>query len=179
MTAAADATLRAPCPSINSPQRRLNAGGLWSPSLARRAYPNVRFGEVRWRPRLALSGPFRRFQPDAALGSLKRQLGDAPNCATSALWIGGQRASFGLEGCRTMDVSMEKSIGRAIGFMVIVITVFVVGEIWQPDDPVQDQVGAQEDMESGSQPASQLAPPASQPGGDQSPTDGQQAAASG
>src|SRR5215831_13291566 len=81
--------------------------------------------------------------------------------------------------CRTMDVSMEKSIGRAIGFMVIVITVFVVGEIWQPDDPVQDQVGAQEDMESGSQPASQLAPPASQPGGDQSPTDGQQAAASG
>jgi hypothetical protein len=82
---------------------------------------------------------------------------------------------IGLE-VSTMDVSMERSTARAIGLAVVVITILVVGKIWQPDDPVQDQVGAQE---SGSQPASQPATHAGQPGGDQAPTDGQQAAASG
>src|SRR5215469_4281895 len=83
--------------------------------------------------------------------------------------------------CRIMDVSMERSTVRAIGFVVILITIFVVGEIWRPDDPVEDQVGAQEggQIESGAQQATQLAPPAGQPGGDQTPSAGQQAAASG
>ena len=72
-----------------------------------------------------------------------------------------------------MDVSMESGTGRAIGLAVIVITIFIVGEIWRPDDPVENQVGAQEDrIESGSQAASQPAPPASQPGGDQTPISG-------
>jgi hypothetical protein len=74
-----------------------------------------------------------------------------------------------------MDVSMERSTARAIGLVVIVIAIFVVGELWKPDDPVENQVGAQEDGESGSQPATQLAQPASQP----PPADAQQAAASG
>ena len=73
---------------------------------------------------------------------------------------------------------MERSTVRAIGLAVIVIALFVVGEMWKPDDPVESQVGAQEDSEYGSQPATQLAQPASQPGG-QTPTNGQQAAASG
>jgi hypothetical protein len=78
-----------------------------------------------------------------------------------------------------MDVSMERSTGRAIGLVVIVIAILVVGAIWRPDDLVQNQVGAQEggQIESGAQPATQ--PPASQAVGDQIPTDGQQAAASG
>jgi hypothetical protein len=75
-----------------------------------------------------------------------------------------------------MDVSMERSAVRAIGLAVIVIAIFVVGQIWQPDDQVENQVGTQE---SEPQPATQLAPPGSQPAGDQTSTDGQQAAASG
>jgi hypothetical protein len=78
-----------------------------------------------------------------------------------------------------MDVSMERGTVRAIGFAVIVIAILAVGEMWKPDDPVENQVGAQEDAEYGQQPATQLAQPASQPGGDQTPTGGQQAAASG
>jgi hypothetical protein len=66
-----------------------------------------------------------------------------------------------------MGVPNESRIGRAIGFAIILIVMFVVGEIWKPDNPVENQVGAQQDgIESGAQPATQPAPPASQPGGD-------------
>jgi hypothetical protein len=66
-----------------------------------------------------------------------------------------------------MGVPNESRIGRAIGFVIIVIALFVVGQMLWPDDPVQGQVGAQEDrIEAGSQPATQLVPPASQPGGE-------------
>jgi hypothetical protein len=66
---------------------------------------------------------------------------------------------------------MERSTGRAIVLAIIVIAFFVVGQIWRPDDPVEDQVGAQEDWEAASQPATQ-------PAGDQTRTDGQEAATS-
>jgi hypothetical protein len=50
-----------------------------------------------------------------------------------------------------MGVSNESRIGRAIGFAIIVIAIFVVGAIWRPDNAVQGQVGAQEDrIEAGS-----------------------------
>jgi hypothetical protein len=80
-----------------------------------------------------------------------------------------------------MDVSMERSHGRAIGFAVIVIAILVVGAIWRRDNPVENQVGAQEggQIDSAAQPATQVTPPATQPGGDETPTEGQQAAASG
>jgi hypothetical protein len=68
---------------------------------------------------------------------------------------------------------MERSTGRAIGFAIIVIAIFVVGQIWRPDDQVEDQVGAQEDRIEAA--ASQ---PATQPAGDQTPTEGQEAATS-
>jgi hypothetical protein len=77
---------------------------------------------------------------------------------------------------RTMDVSMERSTGRAIGLAIIVIAIFAAGSIWWPDDQVENKVGAQEDSEAGSQPPTQPAQPATQPAGDQTPTDGQQAA---
>jgi hypothetical protein len=44
-----------------------------------------------------------------------------------------------------MSVPNESRIGRAIGFAIIVIAIFVVGWIWRPDNSVQGQVGAQED----------------------------------
>ena len=76
-----------------------------------------------------------------------------------------------------MDVSMQRSTGRAIGLAMIVIALFVAGRIWWPDDQVENQVGAQEDSEeAGSQPATQPAQPATQPVGDQVPTAGQEAA---
>jgi hypothetical protein len=56
-----------------------------------------------------------------------------------------------------MDVSMERSHGRAIGLAVIVIAVFVVGEIWRPDHPVAHRIRALWDqIASGSPPATQL-----------------------
>lgn len=75
-----------------------------------------------------------------------------------------------------MDVSMERSTGRAIGLAIIAIAIFVVGEIWRPDDPVEDRVGAQEDIEAGSQLSVQPPTPAAQPAGDGIPATGQEAA---
>jgi hypothetical protein len=65
---------------------------------------------------------------------------------------------------------MERSIGRAIALAIIVIAIVVVGKIWRPDDPVEDQVGAQEDRIEA---ASALA---TQPVNNQTPADGQAAA---
>jgi hypothetical protein len=72
-----------------------------------------------------------------------------------------------------MGVPNESRIGRAIAFAIIVIALVVVGQTLWPDDPVEGQVGAQEDrIEAGSQPA--IAPAVNQ-----GAAGGQQAAAPG
>jgi hypothetical protein len=39
---------------------------------------------------------------------------------------------------------MEKTTGRIIGATILVIAIFVVGAIWQPDDQAEGQIASQE-----------------------------------
>jgi polyisoprenoid-binding protein YceI len=54
-----------------------------------------------------------------------------------------KRSDFGIDiGILSVEGngSIERSTGRAIVLAIIVIAIFVVGEIWRPDDPVEDQL---------------------------------------